>query len=209
MSEEKENVELWKSVENTDKRYMKEVSSPYKHISIDAQYQILTATRLWGPMGRDWGVRDENYQVVPVDTKNVASVIYTAILFYPDGGKVSINSDIFIYVKAKDTFKANNDYAKKVATDALTKGLSKLGFSADIFMGKYDGGKYDGIESFEPKEGMTAEQGAKLAKYIQEFEHTDIPRANWIKSEIAKGLSKDQAELVIKKIQEFKLRGSK
>ena len=31
---------------------------------------------------------------------------------------------------------------KKVATDALTKGLSKLGFNADVFMGKFDDNKY-------------------------------------------------------------------
>ena len=31
---------------------------------------------------------------------------------------------------------------KKVATDALTKGLSKLGFNADVFMGMFDDNKY-------------------------------------------------------------------
>lgn len=148
MSTEEENIKLWKSVENTDQRYMKEVQYPFKHLSIDAQYQILTATRLWGEMGGKWGVKNEKFLPIPLPTDNVCSVIYSATFFHPNG-EFSINSDIFIYTKANGGYKANNDYAKKVSTDALTKGLSKLGFSADIFMGKFDGSMYDSIENFD------------------------------------------------------------
>ena len=31
---------------------------------------------------------------------------------------------------------------KKCSTDALTKGLSALGFNADVFLGKFDDNKY-------------------------------------------------------------------
>ena len=34
------------------------------------------------------------------------------------------------------------DFAKKIETDALTKALSKLGFNADVFMGRFDDTKY-------------------------------------------------------------------
>jgi uncharacterized short protein YbdD (DUF466 family) len=34
------------------------------------------------------------------------------------------------------------DFAKKMETDALTKVLSKMGFNADVFMGRYDDNKY-------------------------------------------------------------------
>ena len=34
------------------------------------------------------------------------------------------------------------DFAKKIETDALTKALSKLGFNADVFMGRFDDHKY-------------------------------------------------------------------
>ncbi len=34
------------------------------------------------------------------------------------------------------------DFAKKIETDALTKALSKIGFNADVFMGRYDDVKY-------------------------------------------------------------------
>ena len=38
--------------------------------------------------------------------------------------------------------RVDDDCIKKVATDALTKGLSKLGFNADVFMGRFDDNKY-------------------------------------------------------------------
>ena len=38
--------------------------------------------------------------------------------------------------------RVDDDCIKKVQTDALTKGLSKLGFNADVFMGRFDDNKY-------------------------------------------------------------------
>lgn len=198
MSED--NIKLWKSVENTNPVYMHEVKYPFKHISIDAQYQIMTATLLWGSYGSTWGVKNETFQAIQLSTSNVCSVIYSAVLFYP-GGEFGINSDIYIYVKAKDSFKANNDYAKKVSTDAMTKGLSKLGFSADVFMGKFDGGKYEGIETFEPIDLVTQEQKKLLNGYIKDFEATNKSKSDWIKKQIATGLTKDHAETVINRIK--------
>lgn len=203
ITDQEKNIALWKSVEETNPEYMHEVKYPFKHLTIDAQFQILTATKLWGPYGSKWGVKNETFAAIPLDTKNVCSVIYSATFFYPDG-EFGINSDIFIYVKAKETYKANNDFAKKVSTDAMTKGLSKLGFSADIFMGKYDGGKYDGIESFVEKPLMSPEQSKALNSYLKDFESSYPDKANWIKGQIAEGLTLDQAEVVIKRIKDFK-----
>ena len=38
--------------------------------------------------------------------------------------------------------KIDDNFAKKLETDTLTKAISKLGFNADIFMGKFDDTKY-------------------------------------------------------------------
>jgi hypothetical protein len=38
--------------------------------------------------------------------------------------------------------KVDDNFAKKIETDALTKAISKLGFNADIFMGKFDDARY-------------------------------------------------------------------
>jgi len=56
--------------------------------------------------------------------------------------------------------KIDDNFAKKLETDTLTKAISKLGFNADIFMGKFDDVKYlaevtKEFASNEPKEVPT------------------------------------------------------
>jgi len=55
------------------------------------------------------------------------------------------------------------DFAKKMETDALTKVLSKMGFNADVFMGRYDDNKYvqDMQKEFAP-EPMSKEKAIEL-----------------------------------------------
>ena len=53
----------------------------------------------------------------------------------------------------------DDEYKKKLRTDALTKGLSELGFNADIFEGKYDDNRY--------VQQMKAEFAAQAAAPVQ------------------------------------------
>ena len=147
-----ENLELWNSVCKTNPEFAKQVSiGKRKFHSIDAIYQVKSATEKWGPMGKDWGVRDEMFTFPGGN-----DCIYTAILFSPSG-EIPIHSNISTHVEKvvwegnaktdKKKLVVDEDYAKKVATDALTKGLSKWGFNADVFEGKFDDDKY--VKSLE------------------------------------------------------------
>ncbi len=70
-------------------------------------------------------------------------MMYRGTLYYP-GGEFGICSDIdlFTYSQKYKNWSRNNDPCKKARTDALTKGLSELGFNADVFLGLYDDNKY-------------------------------------------------------------------
>jgi len=131
------NMELWESVETTDPQYTTKVNQRGGFTAIGAQSQLRTATKIFGPMGSGWGVKTEHID----KWEDVGLVIYMATLWY----KVN---DVECYIPIHSSIKYNNngrvddDFMKKVATDALTKGLSKLGFNADVFMGKFDDNKY-------------------------------------------------------------------
>ena len=60
------------------------------------------------------------------------------------GGSLVTMSEFPIHSSIRYTVngRIDDDFAKKVATDALTKGLSKLGFNADVFLGLFDDNKY-------------------------------------------------------------------
>ncbi len=132
------SLEFWNKVSKTDPNYTKKADYGRKFTSICAQYQIMIATEQWGMFGKTWGVKGEKYERYD----NV--ILYTAQLYYPGYTEgILLHSDIeIIFSSGNRKGKYNEDWSKKVATDALTKGLSKLGFNADVFLGKFDDNKY-------------------------------------------------------------------
>ncbi len=155
-----ENMKLWDSVCVTDPKVTKKVNVGRSFIAICAQSQIRRATELWGPMGDKWGVRDESYNIHGEPEKSEYCV-YLGTLYYPDG-EILIHSDIEIqFSSGKRKGLYNEDFSKKMATDALTKGLSLLGFNADIFEGKFDGNKYVPKPTAKPIKKIPADSGRK------------------------------------------------
>ena len=138
----KENIELWELVEKTDPAYTKQVSVGRKFTTADPYYQLKIATATLGMYGTEnFRVVNEDYNVIQIE-KKVPFCLYTATLQYIFEGKsgaIPIHSDMQLFF-AKGGY--DKDWAKKIATDALTKGLSKIGFNTDIFLGMFEDNKY-------------------------------------------------------------------
>lgn len=98
----------------------------------------MQATEQWGVYGISWGWESFEFDYHLLDTTGI--VIFKGVFYFPNG-KFPISSSISAYKDGART-KPDADFAKKVETDALTKGLSKVGFNADVFMGNYDDNKY-------------------------------------------------------------------
>ena len=131
------NTKLWDSVEKTDPKFTKKVNQRGGFTAIGAQYQVRKATEAFGPFGIGWGVKEETFQRY----EDTGLVLYQGTLWYKyreDNREVPIHSSIKYHANSR----VDDDFAKKVATDAMTKGLSKLGFNADVFMGLFDDNKY-------------------------------------------------------------------
>jgi hypothetical protein len=124
------NMNLWNAVCTTDPTHAKQVDQRGGYTAISAQYQFQLATEQFGPYGKGWGVKNLNYEFVDPSSKEM---ILDAIFYFP-GGEFEIGTDI--------VYRAGNDSRKKLLTDLTTKALSKLGFNADVFMGKFDDNKY-------------------------------------------------------------------
>ena len=157
-----DNLKLWEAVEKTDPKHTKKANiGGNKVTSIKPQYQIYNATKRWGSYGSKWGFKNieldfslinekfynnktegkyPNVKVIGKEESTVGLVVFKAIFFYPDGEFPAINS-IGIFTN-NERSKIDDDFAKKVETDSLTKCLSKLGFNADVFMGRFDDIRY-------------------------------------------------------------------
>lgn len=131
------NTEIWGRVCSTDAKFTKNVEfGKRKFTTIDPTHQAYTATKIFGPMGTGWGLKNIQWSVVNSlgrDGKPEPTMVLTGTLFYP-GGEIETGADM--------PFKSGDDTFKKLRTSAISKALAGLGFNADVFLGKFDDMQY-------------------------------------------------------------------
>ena len=133
------HLELWNKVEKTNPKYTKKANVKGNNITaIAPQYQIKNVTEQFGSYGTSWGFESLEFDYTLTDSLGL--VILHAVFYYP-GGKFPIKNAQSIFMDNAKT-KVDDNFAKKLETDTLTKAISKLGFNADIFMGLFDDVKY-------------------------------------------------------------------
>lgn len=131
-------LDLWDRVQETNPFYTKKVNVKGNRLtSIAPQYQVHQATKEFGIYGETWGFKSLNFDYT---LKDIGMIVLNAVFYYPKGEFPIINS-VQLY-RDGEMIKIDDNFAKKVETDTLTKALSKLGFNADIFMGRFDDTKY-------------------------------------------------------------------
>ncbi|MEM6363310.1 MAG: hypothetical protein AAF745_02705 [Planctomycetota bacterium] len=130
------NMRLWDSVATTDPSMAKEASNGrYKFTTVDPQWQLKQATKAWGPYGDKWGLFDIRFANLESDPP---SLMLSADFRYPSENGHIVAFPIHVDMRLK----AGDDVCKKLITNARSKALSWLGFSADVFMGKFDDAGY-------------------------------------------------------------------
>jgi len=183
-----DNMVIWNEVQKTNTEYTKTINFGRKFTAIDAHYQIMRATEVFGPIGIGWGIDHSKYTVLVMDQNdhNYNLLQYTGTLWYNHLGfraQFDIAADIELFANTKNGWKRTEDSHKKVRTDALTKGLSWLGFNADVFLKKFDDNKY--VQRLKQEE-----REAELAKHAPVQQQTastaqiKAPDLKQLKSEI-------------------------
>ena len=143
--ETKNNLEFWNKVEKTNPNHTKVAKVGGRSLTaINAQQQIKNATEQWGMYGSNWGLKDINLSYKQEGLVNDQILAIAQAVFYYPEGEFQIGSSIFVQVwyAGKEYNKIDDDFLKKLETDMTTKSLSKLGFNADVFLGKFDDNKY-------------------------------------------------------------------
>ena len=198
------NTKLWDSVEKTDPKFTKRVNQRGGFTAIGAQYQVHKATEAFGPFGIGWGVKEESFQRY----EDTGLVLYQGTLWYKYGkdiGEVPIHSSIKYHANSR----VDDDFAKKVATDAMTKGLSKLGFNADVFMGLFDDNKY--VSSLKKEFSHSSDGSAKKVdpKWREKVQAEAETLPNGEKARVLTALKDDKItssnwDVAIERIQQIK-----
>lgn len=169
----KDNLELWNKVCTTELGATKGFKGKggFKGTAIDAQTQRKKATEIFGVFGIGWKVDNEDYQLVSLhEDRHYSKIFYRGTLSFHYNGEegsfpIASEIDVFNYNRTYDTWTMNNDLYKKVRTDAMTKGLSELGFNSDVFEGKFDDNKY--IQELKEKEKPIPKKSNNMKAIIE------------------------------------------
>jgi len=138
------SMDLWNAVAVTNPNFVKSFTrgNDFTGTAINATYLAQKATEIFGPCGIGWGVDilEERYQ-------DGAPLIQ-------DGTVVGRN---------KNGFFTDEEAPKKSMTDAMSKCLSLIGFSADVHLGLYDDNKYvaDLRQQFGTEKNAKREEAGK------------------------------------------------
>lgn len=177
-------LQLWEEVSKTDPRFTKEFSGKggFKGTAVNPMYLIRRATERWGPMGGDWGLRIveekviEGAPMIDKDGQRVGSDLLHMVqaeLYYPDG-KIYCFGQTMLSGSNKYGFYTDEEAPKKSLTDALTKGLSWLGFAADVHMGMFDDVKYVNQIKEEFAKGFVSQaQANELSALVEKLHDPD------------------------------------
>jgi len=175
---ENSNIILWEAVKETNPKFTKPVTQGKRtYTSICSTYQAQIATEKFGLYGKGWGLSKSKFNWEIFEQSGM--VIHEAEFFYTwEGEKTTFDLHNAQAIKGKyrdGGEKWDADFAKKVETNTISKALAKLGFSADIFMGKFEDQDYleeqrlkAGMESIEMEPDVLAEKKKEFFKWCED-----------------------------------------
>lgn len=172
------NLDLWKKVETTDPSHTTPAKvSGQTRTTVKAIHQTEKATEIFGAQGQGWGIEPESEKYERINIGEEIMLQYNAIMFYEFGdkkGRMPIAAAIMEAAIVKrgqpsQYLRIDNEAIKKVRTDAKTKGLSELGFNADIFKGYYDSPGYSDYASSVHQEALQEKHEAQAINEAEQY----------------------------------------
>lgn len=171
-----DNLKLWDSVSKTDPKNTKEAKKGmFTFTSISPMSQFKEATKAFGVQGVKWGIVVGSEVFSSEKHEETVLLNYDAVLYFVYDGE---RGEIPIHAQEKSCYrtqgangylKVDDEARKKVVTNAKTKGLSELGFNADIFMGMFDDQEYRDILDAELRLKNAEDQEVEQEKMFKEF----------------------------------------
>lgn len=139
-----DTMQLWNSVRTTDVKFTKSASNGrFSFTNIDPTYQLRRATELWGPYGDKWGLFDLKWTTLQAE--------HPILMLEGTFVCTTVDNDVSFPIAVDMKLKAGDDCCKKLVTSAISKSLSRLGFSADVYLGMFDDVAY--VEDLKTRQG--------------------------------------------------------
>lgn len=158
------------------------------YTTVQAQYQMEKCTKIWGPYGQKWGLRDLHWTWI-YDNESPVYVQLDCIFFWYETKEMVAGEFEMTSGWAFQT--GDSDVLKKAQTDAISKALSKLGVDSDVFKGLW--------AQINPVDGVV---------YIGENPARDVPRADqkrieYLEDDLLTLIAENKAKSFIEKLNKL------
>lgn len=178
------NMQIWELVESTDPSATKKATfDGREQTSIKGTYMVMQATKLFGPIGIRWGYNileerfDQGGPIMDANGAHVCNMVMHTLKVQLWYIRDKTRAEIVHYghtpyvTKTSYGIKTDMDAPKKSLTDAIKKCLSMLGFSADVYMGKFDDDSYVGEQKLRETIAQADNVVDEMTKQRQDFHH--------------------------------------
>ncbi|WP_407226418.1 exonuclease family protein [Enterobacter roggenkampii] len=224
-----DNLKIWRSVMRTDPRFTKQMTGTgFEGTSINAEYMIMRATEIFGPIGSRWGFEILEDRMIPgapfsepvyEDKKFIGNRMLRdgdgTLLFEQnhslkirlwyqtetDEGSVHAYGATPYMFKTKHGIKCDGEAQKKSLTDALKKALSLLGFSADVWLGLYDLPEYQAENSTEFAIKNASDKAEDITRLRNELDEKLTRVANTIENAVSTNEAKKVFDTLAREVE--------
>ncbi|HEY4437645.1 MAG TPA: exodeoxyribonuclease VIII [Lelliottia sp.] len=224
-----DNLKLWRRVMRTDPRFTKDITGAgFDGTSVNAEYMIMRATELFGPLGSGWGyeIQEEKFlpgaplsEPVVVDGKTSYRMLRDADgtliteqhhsirirLWYSteenDGSVIAYGATPYMYKTNTKGIKCDGEAPKKSLTDAIKKALSMLGFSADVWLGMYDKPEYVAEVGVEFGIKTASEKAEDTTRLRNELDEKLTRVANTIETSVSTNEAKKVFDTIAREVE--------
>jgi hypothetical protein len=179
------NTELWDAVKQPPKSALKPIAAGRLKgkTDISPQWRMLVLTEQFGPCGVGWKYTIDRVWSEPCPDGQVLAFAEVSLFTFSDkwsepipgigGSKLITKESSGLYV--------NDEGYKMAVTDALSVACKAIGVAADVYMGLWDGSKYNVIPTTPPPSqpkpkqilfgkmkdaGMDNEEAKKFFSYV-------------------------------------------
>lgn len=195
------NLDVWNKVRTPHTGATKKVTAAGRpaFTSIDPMYLTERATEIFGMYGIGWGLAQSTFDFDSMRDDGLV-IHHATFFFYRDGrrGEFPISNSMKTHIGRDAKRRIDEDLIKKTETNTIGKALSRLGFGADIYMGRFDDAVY--VKNLHNNEQIENEEKREETK-----EKAYVEFKEWIAKEvkamelIAQPSSINQAAMAIKR----------
>lgn len=143
MTEQTDNLRIWRAVEKTDPSQTKgfKRAGGFTGTALKPMWVWQRLTEQFGPFGEGWGCSKPEFTTIPAGNELLVYCTVSAWHGSRDNALWGVGGDKVI-AETKNGPKADDEAFKKAFTDALMNAFKFVGVGADIHMGRFDDNKY-------------------------------------------------------------------